>query len=127
MTDNLPDYEAMNPSEDKAPEEYSTHERRAYVLREVLRTGSPFAVNQSRLAEKYNVHRSTVSQDFGNGNGPDFVRSGLVDCEFEPRGPIAIVRFALIVLVVVVVYTAKNEAPSVSSSISSIRVYSVWW
>lgn len=63
MTDNLPDYTAIEPPEDTPAEEYGTHERRAALLRRIRETGSPYAINQSRQAERFDVHRSTVSRD----------------------------------------------------------------
>lgn len=63
MTDNLPNYAGMEPPDDTPPEGYTTHERRAEVLQLIERAGSPFAINQSRLAERYGVHRSTISRD----------------------------------------------------------------
>lgn len=63
MTDNLPDYTALEPPDGKPPEEFTTHERRADVLRQIVEAGSPFAINQSTLANRYGVHRSTISRD----------------------------------------------------------------
>jgi hypothetical protein len=64
MTDNLPDYMAMEPPEDTDPSEFTTHERRADLLRQIINAGSPFAINQSHLAtDRYGVARSTVSRD----------------------------------------------------------------
>lgn len=60
---NLPDYSAVKVPDDKPPEEYSHHERRADLLRRCISTGSPFAVNQSEQAERYGVSRSTVNRD----------------------------------------------------------------
>ncbi|WP_331235146.1 hypothetical protein [Natronorarus salvus] len=63
MTDNLPDYTAIEPPETKPIEEYTTHERRADLLRRLVDAGSPFAINQTRQADRYGVHRSTISRD----------------------------------------------------------------
>lgn len=63
MTDNLPDYTAIEPPANTPPAEYTTHERRAAVLRAVIEAGSPFAINQAALAECFDVHRSTISRD----------------------------------------------------------------
>ncbi|MFW6435544.1 MAG: HTH domain-containing protein [Halovenus sp.] len=63
MTDNLPDYTALEPPDEKPPVEYTTHERRADVLQQIVEAGSPFAVNQTELADQYGVHRSTISRD----------------------------------------------------------------
>jgi hypothetical protein len=63
MADNLPDYSALEPPAEKPPAEYSHHERRAEILRRLVDAGSPAAVNQSDLADRYDVHDSTVSRD----------------------------------------------------------------
>lgn len=63
MTDNLPDYSGLEPPDDTPPEEYSTHERRAALLQQVLDAGSPFAITQAREAERFDVHESTISRD----------------------------------------------------------------
>jgi DNA-binding Lrp family transcriptional regulator len=63
MTDNLPNYAAMEPPEDTPVDQYSTHERRAEILHRIKEAGSPFAITQVRLAERYGVHESTISRD----------------------------------------------------------------
>jgi len=63
MTDDLPDYSALEPPAEKPAAEYSHHERRAEILRLLIKRGSPNAVNQSRLADRYDVHDSTISRD----------------------------------------------------------------
>jgi hypothetical protein len=63
MTENLPDYSTVKVPEDKPPEEYSHHERRADLLRRCISIGSPFAVNQSEQAGRYDVHKSQISRD----------------------------------------------------------------
>ena len=63
MTENLPDYSTIEPPEGKRSEEYTHHERRADLLREIVDAGSPFAINQSELAEDYGVDRSTLCRD----------------------------------------------------------------
>lgn len=63
MTDNLPNYAAVEPPADEPPEEYSTHERRAALLRRIQEAGSPFAINQSDQADRFGVHRSTITRD----------------------------------------------------------------
>lgn len=63
MTDDLPDYSAVNPPDDAPPADYSHHERRAEILQVLIEAGSPSAVNQSRLADRYDVHDSTISRD----------------------------------------------------------------
>ena len=63
MTDNLPDYSAIEPPADTVPEKYSTHERRAALLRRIQEVGSPFAITQAREADRFGVHESTISRD----------------------------------------------------------------
>jgi len=63
MTDNLPNYAAMEPPDSTPATEYSTHQRRADILRRIREAGSPFAITQSRLADRYDVHESTISRD----------------------------------------------------------------
>lgn len=63
MTDNLPDYTEIEPPADTAPSKYSTHERRAELLRTMEEAGGPYAVNLSELSDRYDVHRSTLSRD----------------------------------------------------------------
>jgi hypothetical protein len=53
----------MEPPDGKPVKEYTTHERRAEILRVMKEAGSPFAVKQVRLAERYGVHESTISRD----------------------------------------------------------------
>jgi transposase len=63
MPDSLPDYTTIDPPDDTPPEAYSTHERRAAILRAVIQAGTPAAVNQRALAARFDVHESTVSRD----------------------------------------------------------------
>lgn len=63
MTENQPDYSRIKPPDGKSPEEYTTHERRGDILQAIVESGEPSAVNQRELAEKYEVHESTVSRD----------------------------------------------------------------
>jgi len=64
MTENLPDYDAIEVPDNKPKDEYSTHERRAAVWREITEAGSPSRVNKAELARKYEVNRSTIYRDF---------------------------------------------------------------
>lgn len=57
------DYHAIEPDPAKHPSSYSTAERRADVLDHILSRGSPAAISQSRLAERYEVAQSTISRD----------------------------------------------------------------
>jgi hypothetical protein len=63
MSRDLPNYERVPIPDDVDPAEYSTHQRRAAVLEEILAAGSPSAINQARLAERFDVHESTISRD----------------------------------------------------------------
>ena len=63
MTENLPDYSTIKPPDEKPKPEFDHHERRADLLRRVISAGSPYAVNQSNLADEYAVDRSTICRD----------------------------------------------------------------
>jgi len=63
MTENLPDYSTVKPPDEKPKPEFAHHERRADLLRRVISAGSPYAVNQSGLADEYAVDRSTICRD----------------------------------------------------------------
>ena len=63
MSPDLPDYTTVRVPDGKTPSDYTTHERRADLLRQCISAGSPYAVNQSNQAERYDVDRSTVSRD----------------------------------------------------------------
>lgn len=63
MTDNLPNYAAMNPPAGTDIEDLSTHQRRALLLQVVQEQGGPSGVNQSRFADRCDVHRSTIARD----------------------------------------------------------------
>jgi hypothetical protein len=64
MTRNLPNYDAIEPPEEKPREEYGTHERRAEVWRAIKSAGSPARLNKAALARRYDVARKTVYRDF---------------------------------------------------------------
>lgn len=64
MTENLPDYAAIEVPDGKPNAELSTHERRAAVWREIREAGSPARVNKAALARTYGVNRSTIYRDF---------------------------------------------------------------
>jgi hypothetical protein len=64
MTDNLPDYDAIEPPAGTPRTEYGTHERRAEVWRAIKATGSPTRVNKAALARQYDVSRKTIYRDF---------------------------------------------------------------
>lgn len=63
MTNNLPDYTTVEPPDDSPPAEYSAHQRRGGILRLIAEAGTPAAVNQRQLADRYDVHESTISRD----------------------------------------------------------------
>lgn len=63
MTENLPNYDAIEPPADKPRTEYGTHERRAELWRAIKAAGSPAGVNKAALARKYDVSRKTVYRD----------------------------------------------------------------
>ncbi len=58
-----PNYHAIEPPHDRVPSEYTTDERRAEVLEFVISKGGPTHVNQTRLADRYDVAQSTISRD----------------------------------------------------------------
>jgi len=63
MTENLPNYDAIEPPEGTPKAEYTTHERRADVWRSIKSAGSPTRVNKADLARRYDVNRSTIYRD----------------------------------------------------------------
>ena len=48
---------------DVPSDEFTTEQRRADLLRRIFDAGAPSAINQSRVAERYGVHRSTICRD----------------------------------------------------------------
>ena len=64
MTENLPDYAAIEVPDDKPKAEFSTHERRAAVWRVIRERGSPARANKAALARTFGVNRSTIYRDF---------------------------------------------------------------
>jgi len=64
MTENLPDYDAIEVPDETPREDLDTHERRAEVWRLAKRAGSPTRLNKARLAREYDVARSTIYRDF---------------------------------------------------------------
>lgn len=63
MTDNIPNYDVIEPPEDTPKAEYGTHERRAAVWREMKAAGSPAKINKADLAREFDVARSTIYRD----------------------------------------------------------------
>lgn len=64
MTENLPNYDAIEPPAGTPRTEYGTHERRAEVWRAIKAAGSPARINKAALAREYDVSRKTVYRDF---------------------------------------------------------------
>jgi len=62
MTNKI-DYSTIEIPDDEPPEEYHYTARRAELLEHILREGSPSAINQSRLAERFDVTQGQISQD----------------------------------------------------------------
>lgn len=63
MGKNDPDYYQVDVPQQKPPEDYTYVERRAEILGLILERGSPHGVKQVRLAERYDVSESQISQD----------------------------------------------------------------
>jgi len=61
MTDA--DYRSIEIPEDKPPSEYHWTERRAEMLELIEQAGHPGAISPTRLAERYDVSKSQISQD----------------------------------------------------------------
>jgi len=59
---NQPDYAAITPS-GKPPTEYSYTERRAELLQQIEDLGHPSALNQTELADRYDVSQQQISKD----------------------------------------------------------------
>ena len=57
-----PDYAAITPS-GKPPTEYSYTERRAELLQQIEDLGHPSALNQTELADRYDVSQQQISKD----------------------------------------------------------------
>jgi len=63
MASNNPDYYHVDVPSGKNPEDYTYVERRSEILGLILDRGSPMGVKQVRLAERYDVSESQISQD----------------------------------------------------------------
>ena len=57
-----PDYAAITPS-GKPPTEYTYAERRAELLQQIEDLGHPSALNQTELADRYDVSQQQISKD----------------------------------------------------------------
>lgn len=58
-----PDYYHVDVPQGKDPEDYHYTERRAEILQLILDRGTPHGIKQARLAERYGVSESQISQD----------------------------------------------------------------
>jgi DNA-binding transcriptional ArsR family regulator len=59
---NQPDYAAISPAANP-PTEYTYPERRAEILQQTRDLGHPSALNQTELAERYDVSQQQISKD----------------------------------------------------------------
>jgi hypothetical protein len=57
------DYDAVEISDDKEPQEYHWTERRAEIYRLMEKAGHPDSISPTRLADRYDVSKSQISQD----------------------------------------------------------------
>lgn len=57
------DYAAVHVPEGKRPEEYHYTERRAEILNKIRSGSSPWQLNQSELARRYDVSQPTIHKD----------------------------------------------------------------
>lgn len=60
---NQPDYAGIEIPAEKSPPEYTCGERREDIRQFVEAAGHPTMVNQTELAERYEVNQSTISRD----------------------------------------------------------------
>lgn len=57
------DYYNVTIPDDTPPSEYHWTQRRAEILELIIRAGTPKAINQSRLAERYDTCQSNIHKD----------------------------------------------------------------
>lgn len=69
-----PDYSAITPAS-KPPTEYSYAERRSEILSQIEDLGHPAAINQTELAERYDVSQQQISKDLSHLD--DYIRERL--------------------------------------------------
>ena len=62
MTNNI-DYRGVELPDDKPPTDYHYTERRAEILQLIEEAGHPRAINQTRLADRYDVSQGQISKD----------------------------------------------------------------
>lgn len=63
MTENLPDYDAIEVP-DVPKEDLGTHERRAALWRRMKEKKSPTRLNKARLSREFDVSRQTIYRDW---------------------------------------------------------------
>jgi len=63
MTENLPDYDAIEVP-DVPKEDLGTHERRAALWRRMKEKKSPTRLNKARLSREFDVSRKTIYRDW---------------------------------------------------------------
>jgi len=56
-------YESIDIPDDKPPSEYHWTERRAEILQLIEKAGHPGSISPTRLADRYDVSKSQISQD----------------------------------------------------------------
>ena len=61
-----PDYLYISTPDEKSLEEYDTDERRAWIMDRIVEKGSPSAVNQHTIADKFGVSQQTICKDINN-------------------------------------------------------------
>lgn len=61
--DGSPDYNRIHVPEGKKPEEYHYTERRAEILAKIQAGTSPWSINQSELAKRYDVSQPMIHKD----------------------------------------------------------------
>ena len=79
-TDKYPDYFYVNVPENKPFEEFDTSERRAYLLKKAIEKGTPRAINQTKMAKKFDKTQQQISQDI-NGALVKSINQHLEDSE----------------------------------------------
>lgn len=57
------DYGAVEIPDDKQPQEYHWTERRAEIYQLIQKAGHPDSISPTRLADRYDVSKSQISQD----------------------------------------------------------------
>ncbi|MEF8875073.1 MAG: hypothetical protein V5A88_10485, partial [Candidatus Thermoplasmatota archaeon] len=77
------DYSKVSIPEDKDKREYDTDERRAYVFEKVIDAGHPQFINQSDLAEVFEVSATTIYNDLDAIADSIWENSGDVDLLFD--------------------------------------------